>query len=172
MLTTEQRNELIVKLLNEGKSLSEVQKALEQEGAAMTYFDLRLLAADLEINWKRQDPIPPPPPEKKKTAAKKKQPGVGDDVELDAEMLPGNDFEDAADAASGGTHIEVSKIVRPGAAISGSVTFASGAHGEWYVDNAGRLGVLPGKDSAKPTQEDVMAFQTELQRLAQSGQLM
>jgi hypothetical protein len=177
MLTDDQRNDLIVQLLNAGKSLSEVQRELERQGVKLTYFDLRLLAADLQVNWQRQDPVAPPKPAPAPAMAAATPPGIpgtaADEEGLEAEELPGDDFAAAPPPAGGGaTTVSVNKLVRPGAAISGEVSFASGAKGEWYVDNYGRLGLQPAAGSAKPTQQDIMAFQQELQRLAQEGRLM
>jgi hypothetical protein len=62
------------------------------------------------------------------------------------------------------TTVTVSKLVRPGAAMSGEVSFASGAKAEWFLDAAGRLGLTPAAGSARPTQEDLREFQIELQR--------
>ena len=51
-MTNEERDSVIMEKLNEGMSLSDVQKLLEsQYGLRMTYLDLRLLAADLQVNW-------------------------------------------------------------------------------------------------------------------------
>jgi len=43
------------------------------------------------------------------------------------------------------------------------VTFASGAKAEWFLDPSGRLGLNPAKGSSKPTEDDLVAFQEELQ---------
>ena len=64
------------------------------------------------------------------------------------------------------TVVDVDKIVRPGVQLSGSVTFASGAKGTWYIGQRG-LGVEPAEGSAKPTQKDVILFQRKLQEVLQ-----
>ncbi len=54
--------------------------------------------------------------------------------------------------------------------ISGKVTFSDGNTAEWYLDQTGRLGIAPAVQGYRPSQEDVMAFQTELQNaLAKLG---
>ncbi len=145
-MTDTERNQLISRLLNqEGRSLSEVQKVLAAEhGITMTYLDLRLLAAELEVDWKKQDPVVP---------AADVDPDADDPAEAEA---PTGDSQ--------GTQITISKLVRPGAALSGDVVFASGAKAGWYVDQLGRLGLNPAPNSAKPTEEDLHEFQAELQR--------
>ena len=140
----EERNQFIAACLNEGKSLSDVQKLLVEKGVNLTYFDLRLLAADLTVNWTKLDP---------KVSAKPKPTGPEATV-LDATP---------AGAGTGKTEVTVSRLVRPGAAMSGDVTFASGAKAEWFLDQSGRLGLNPAKGSSKPTEDDLVAFQEELQ---------
>jgi DNA-binding transcriptional MerR regulator len=50
-----ERDRFIKEKLDQGVSLSEVQRLLDSElGIRMTYLDLRLLAADLEVNWEKQ----------------------------------------------------------------------------------------------------------------------
>ena len=45
----------------------------------------------------------------------------------------------------------------------GPVKFASGASGEWVIDEFGRLGL--DKVSGQPTENDIAEFQTELRKL-------
>jgi len=140
-MDTEKRDRFISEKLNEGHSLSEVQKLLDSElGIRLTYLDLRLIAADLEVNWKKQDD------ESRQTRA--------EDVDLSK----------PPEEPASGTTVTVSKLVRPGAAMSGDVTFASGAEAEWFVDSMGRLGLNPKAGSGQPTREDVEEFQVELQK--------
>lgn len=130
----------IAQKLAEKESLSNIQKLVNEEfGTRLTYMEIRILASELEdVDWKAFDPAP----------AKK-------DEDAEAE-------EEEALPASG-TVVEISKLVRPGTALSGSVTFRSGSKAEWYVDSYGRLGIenLQGEN---PTEEDVREFQKELQK--------
>ena len=134
----EKRNRFIVEKLNEGHSLAEVQKMLEEElGIKMTYLDLRLLVAELQdVDWSKQD-------------AQKEA--------VTPELVEPEEPKSR-------TRITMSRVVRPGAAMSGEVTFASGAEAEWFVDAYGRLGINPKPGSARPTEEDLREFQMELQR--------
>ena len=51
-----ERDQLIAKLVGEGKTLSEVQKILQEDyNIQVTYMDLRLISSDLEINWQQFD---------------------------------------------------------------------------------------------------------------------
>ena len=130
-----QRDQLILNRIAEGVSLSDIQKELQTElKLSLTYMELRMLVADLEdIQWKSDEK---PPAEEKKQV---------EEVE-------------AVDSVQ----VTISKIVRPGCSLTGSVVFPSGISGEWYVDQRGGLG-LDTKDDAKPSQEELVAFQKELQ---------
>ena len=143
----QERNQLIAQKLGEGMSLSDLQKLLAHEyGIQMTYLALRLLAADLPVNWKAQEP------------PKKAEPAKAAVLDED------DDEDDDGGLPHGRTVVTVSKLIRPGAAMSGEVTFASGAKAEWFLDATGRLGLNPAPDSKRPTQDDVREFQVELQR--------
>ena len=134
------RNRFIAQQLSLGTSLSDVQKMLaDQHGITLTYLDLRLIAADLNVDWQKQE------------------------VKKPKKQEPATDLSAAA-APPSGTSITVHKVVRPGASMSGEVTFASGAEAEWLVDNFGRLSLTQRPGSAKPDEEDLREFQTELQR--------
>lgn len=128
----------IAQKLAEKESLSNIQKLVNEEfGTKLTYMEIRILASELEdVDWKAFDPVP---------------------VKKDEEA----EVEEALPAS--GTVVEVSKLVRPGTALSGTVSFRSGSKAEWYVDSYGRLGIenLQGEN---PTEEDVREFQKELQK--------
>lgn len=145
--------------LQKGLSLSEIQKILHEKGEIITFLDLRLLASELEnLDWKKLGGEKEAQ-EKEAAAAKKKE---EDDELADAqtEEIPSDKGE-----WSGATVVEVSKLVRPGAALSGSVKFASGVKAEWVLDQMGRLGLE--KPTGKPTPEDIKEFQVELQKKLQ-----
>ena len=146
-MDTKKRDTFIARKLNEGYSLSEVQRLLaEEHGVNLTYFDLRLIASDLKVKWKKQDKEK----EAKRKAEEKKI--VDADAAASEEGTPGK------------TEVTVHKVSRPDAAMSGTVKCASGARAEWFLDHFGRLGLQPEQGSEKPTEEDVREFQQELQR--------
>ena len=179
-----ERDAFIMESLDSGMSLSEVQDQLgEKFGIHLTYMELRMLTAELQINWSKQDQKAeaqkPKAPEEQKPAAAAD--GVADDAEPadDAEAPaddgygdePMDEEEPAADAGASGelrgkTTVEISKVVRPGAMLSGSVKFGSGASAEWYIDQYGRAGLIPAPGSKKPDRKDMMEFQRELQKAA------
>ena len=70
----------------------------------------------------------------------------------------------------GGVSVAVYLVPRPGSLVSGKVKFSDGKAAEWYLDQMGRLGLAPKEQGYKPSQEDLMEFQTELQNeLAKLG---
>lgn len=152
-MDTQERDQLIAKLLSEGISLSDVQKTLEREhDIRMTYMDLRLIVSGLEVDWKKLDG------EKEEESAADDD-GESEVVEADATVEGG----------PGATRVNISKIARPGAVMHGDVVFASGKTADWYLDQMGRLGLNPTNDSGQPDQTDLEEFQIELQQLMQRG---
>ena len=138
-MTSDELKKTIAKLLNEGSSLSEIQTILNKEyNEKMTFLDLRVLASELEdIDWTKDEPS-----------------DEGPDADAAKEGEAGD--------SEGKTVVEISKLQRPGVALSGSVKFASGASADWVLDQMGRLGFE--KSEGEPTEEDLKEFQEELQR--------
>ena len=178
-VTEQERNAFIQKCIAEGMSLSKVQDALNAElGIHMTYMELRMLTSELSVNWAAQDKKTEAakPHSKPQDAPRPPQDGqpddeaAGDDM-ADDELPPEEEApaDSADDAIGGATKVELSKLVPPGATLAGTVTFASGAHGEWYVDQMGRLGYDLAEGSSKPTQKDLQLFAMELRKKLQSG---
>ncbi|MBO4648005.1 MAG: hypothetical protein J5806_07605 [Lentisphaeria bacterium] len=161
--------EFIAQKVPEGYSLSKIQDMLKEQGVHITFMELRLLASEIEESvWKKTEkadepPAPAPEPAQEQPA------GPEDQDALPEEEVPVPPAEpeapaDAAPAAQRGkTVVELSKIARPGAAASGTVTFGSGVTAEWVVDAYGRLGLE--NASGKPDRQDIQEFQMELQKL-------
>ncbi len=151
---------IVFENLQKGISLSEIQKILHEKGEIITFLDLRLLASELEnVDWKKfsaDKETKPVDSDKKIGKSEKKE----DEEEKD--VISGDKGE-----WSGGTKVELSKLARPGVALSGNVTFASGVKADWFVDQMGRLGLE--KSTGKPTPEDIQEFQVELQKLLQGA---
>ena len=49
-----------------------------------------------------------------------------------------------------------------GAMAGGSVVFSDGERKNWTIDQMGRLALLGGSEEYKPSEEDIVAFQKEL----------
>ena len=138
-----------------GASIPDIQKSdNEKFGLKLTYMDIRIYASELDnIDWDAHDPKAI---EKAKAEAKKAE----EEAKKAAETAEG---EEAPAGGDGETVVEISKLVRPGAAVSGSVKFASGVTAEWFLDQMGRLG-LDAVKGGEPTREDIAAFQQALQK--------
>jgi hypothetical protein len=140
-LTDEQRQRVTAWILQSAK-LSEIQNRLLSEfGIKLTYMEVRFLVDDLKLTPK--DPETPKVPE---PAA---EPKVID--------------KEKATPAGGKVSVGVDQIARPGAVVSGKVTFSDGQKADWYLDQSGRLGVVPAQQGYKPSAVDVQQFQTALQ---------
>ena len=137
----------------EGISLSDIQNEVNEKfQLSMTYMDIRILAAGLDIDWQAK-------------AAAKAEEEKKEEENAPEEAAP---EEAPAAPADGQTVVEISKLMRPGTALSGSVKFASGSTADWYIDQTGRLG-LENLVGNQPTQEDIQQFQVELEKAVYGG---
>lgn len=153
-LTDEQRQRVTAWIL-QGAKLSEIQNKLAEEfGLRLTYMDVRLLVDDLKLTPK--DPEPPKP------AAPIGTPPASGAAPANDKKHPSTPAGPAA--APGGVSVTVDQLARPGAIVSGKVTFSDGQSAEWYLDQTGRLGVAPKQQGYKPSAADVQQFQAALER--------
>jgi hypothetical protein len=141
----------VTQWIAEGAKLSEIQNRLATEfGLKLTYMEARFLVDDLKLTPK--DPEPPkvvaPPATEKPLATQPVPPEVSADA-----PLPGKKVA-----------VSVDQITRPGAIVSGKVTFSDGQLADWYLDQTGRLGVVPKQQGYKPAAADVQDFQLALQQ--------
>ena len=142
----------------EGISLSDIQMEVNEKfSQKLTYMDIRILASALDIDWQgRADKA-------KVEAEKEKEQAEAENKENAEAALPPENGE-----AAGKTVVEVSKLMRPGTALSGTVKFASGSTADWYIDQTGRLG-LENLQGNQPTQDDIREFQVELEKAVYGG---
>ncbi len=132
-----------------GLKLAEVQTRIASEfGLQLTYMEVRFLVDDLKLRL--TDPEPPKP--------------VAPPTPAPATAVPVAELPALPEDTAGQVAVSVDKIARPGTMVSGNVTFSDGANAEWYLDQTGRLGVVPKVQGYKPTQADVLQFQAALER--------
>ena len=168
MKLSDVQNQKVVEWIQQGLKLSEIQGRLETEfGVIMTYMEVKFLLADLELRPKDQEtpkgsttlvgsPSVPAevPPQTLSSAS-------GQDLPSGTAMPAG---------VPGSVSVSVDALTKPGAVVSGQVVFSDNKTADWYLDQNGRLGLAPAEKGYKPSQMDVMAFQTELQtQLAKIG---
>jgi hypothetical protein len=154
----------VARWIAEGLKISEIQSRITAEfKLPLTYMEVRLLVDDLKLTPK--DGAPPVAPAPVTPAAPapaaaslKTKPLAGADAEL-PEMPP------AANVS-----VTVDQIARPGALVSGKVTFSDGQKAEWSLDQMGRLALAAQQKGYRPSQPDVQEFQMALQNeLAKMG---
>lgn len=159
MNLTEDQRQRVTAWVVQGAKLSEIQSRLAEEfKIKLTYMEVRFLVDDLKLTLK--DPEPPktatPIPKPPKPAEER---GSGTPAAKD----PGDEASPPPASSSGKVSVGVDQIARPGAVVSGKVTFSDGQQADWYLDQTGRLGVVPAKQGYKPTAADVQQFQAALQ---------
>lgn len=166
MTLNDEQKQQVAAWVREGLGLAEVQRRLEGEfGLRPTFMEVRFLVDDLDLELADPEPAKPAEPAPQAPAdALAGEPAVAPEP-ADAELE-----EDPFDAAAGGGSAQVSidPIQRPGALVSGSVTFSDGETMGWQLDQMGRLGLLPGaSEGYRPSEADIAAFQVELQNALQ-----
>ncbi|MEO8426753.1 MAG: hypothetical protein ABI651_06535 [Verrucomicrobiota bacterium] len=151
----------VVEWIAQGMKLSEIQRRINSEfGIVMTYIEVRFLVDDLKLTPK--DPEPPKPV----AVAGGQSPGdstIGGPANMKGEPEKGMSEANQGVPPGGGVSVKVATVARPGALVSGSVTFSDGNSAEWHLDQTGRLGLSPKLPGYKPSPADLEAFQIELQ---------
>ena len=155
MTLTDEQKKQVAAWIEQGLKPSDIQSKLESEFALrVTYMEVRFLIDDLKLTLK--DPEPAVPAE---TSAPASEPAVLKDP---AKSAPA--------AGAGAVSIKIDAITRAGALVSGHVTFSDGKTGEWYLDQMGRLGMVPPEPGYRPPQSDLAEFQVALEKeLAKLG---
>lgn len=142
----------------QGLKLSDIQNRLTSElGLKLTYMEVRLLVDDLKLTPKDVERPKAPQSNLTATAGSKATPQAGP-----ATPAPEAPETDEAPAA-GGVSVSVDTLARPGALVSGKVTFSDGNRAEWYLDQSGRLGLVPQTPGYRPPAGDVQQFQMALE---------
>ena len=150
-LSEEQKRE-VARWIAGGAKLSEVQQRLGEEfGIRLTYMEARFLVDDLQLV----------PQEKAQPAEPKPEAANPAPTAVPGAIMPA---EEGAAAPVGGVCVEVDGIMRPGALVSGKVTFSDGVTAEWSIDQMGRLGMLPSKEGYRPSPGDIAEFRKQLER--------
>jgi hypothetical protein len=145
----ESQRQKVAAWIADGAKLSEIQTRLMSEfNLKLTYMEVRFLVDDLKLTPK--DPEPP------KVVAPVAAPAKPADQKTPPPLAgpPGK---------PGGVSVTVDQLTRPGAIVSGKVTFSDGQQADWYLDQTGRLGVVAKQHGYKPSAADVQQFQAALQ---------
>lgn len=139
----------------EGATLSDIQSRLSKDfGISMTYMDVRFLVDDLGVVLVDKPEPKSPEPTENVSASVPAAPSDSENILADGAT--------SAAASANKVSVVVDTLARPGASISGKVTFSDGQSAEWYVDEMGRPGLVPTTPGYRPTNDDIRAFQTLL----------
>lgn len=132
----------IRKWAEEGATLSDIQLRMKDEfNLSATYMDTRFVILDLNIELKEE---------------KKEEPVA----ETKGAPVP-----------TGEVTVTIDTIALPGAMVSGKATFSDGETAVWMIDPTGRPRLDPDTIGYKPSQEDILEFQTQLRALVESSGL-
>ncbi len=143
MKLTDSQIETVKQWAARGETLAGIQRLLKDEmGLSLTYLDTRMLVADLGLQLEEWKPKP--------EAAK---PVIADNI-----------VEPAPEPAPAGVTVTTDAITRPGAVVSGRVTFSDGQRAVWLLDQMGRLGFDPEQRGYRPSAPDLQQFQAALDR--------
>jgi hypothetical protein len=121
--------------------------------------EVRMLVDDLKVMPKDPEPVKPvePAPPAASTKSPLEEPRAAIPTPGQSAGGPGN------------VSLIVDQLTRPGAVVSGKVTFSDGNTAAWQIDQTGQLGLIPAKPGYRPPPSDVqpfqMALQTELSKL-------
>jgi hypothetical protein len=121
-----------------GATMSDLQRHLKEDfGHTLTYMDTRFLILDLGIELVETPKVEPKVEHEEKPAP-----------------IPTGIVETTMDT-----------ITRPGALVSGKVTFSDGETGVWMLDQTGRPSLDLHKADYRPNPEDIKDFQVQLREL-------
>lgn len=130
---TDQQKQQIHQWAAEGDQLQDIQKkVVEDLGHPITYMDTRFLVLDLGVEILTE-----------------KEEVTVDPVEV--QVVP-----------TGSVQASVDEVVRPGALVSGRVTFSDGEKALWAIDQMGRLSLDADTPGYQPDEEDMITFQEKL----------
>ena len=152
MNLNDSQKKMVSAWIAEGLKLAEIQKRLASElDLHPTYMEIRFLVDDLKLTPK--DPEPIKPVEKSDSPTAVSAPTSATDMGTSS----------GTNLGGAGVSVSVDQLARPGAAVSGSVTFTDGMNAVWYIDQMGRPGLIPSQPGYKPSAADLQQFQVALE---------
>ena len=160
-ITDEQKNK-ITEWVRQGEDLSHIQSLLKDElNINITYVETRFLLADLGL-----EPGDEEEEEQEVTAEVEESSSPVDEADSPADDIPPP--ADQEIDGGGNVAVTVDSLMKPGAVITGKVTFSDGEAASWLIDQMGQLRLDPETENYRPSAEDIQKFQMELQKAASS----
>lgn len=140
--------EMVKKWVAEGAQMADLQKRLKDDfGFNVTYMDTRFLSLDLALNFHVDE-------EESEGPNDIENPEAQEEVDLG----PLVQDEEAVT-------VTLDQVARPGAMVSGTVTFSDGMKALWLIDEMGRPSIDPDQPGYQPSEADLVSFQAELKGL-------
>ena len=162
---TPEQVETIKSWAADGAQMPEIQKRLGEElGLAATYMDTRFLVLDLGLELKEDEPEEEVAEEVVENPAAENAAGNIPAAENVAGEIPA-----AENIGGSSVSVVLDQVTKPGAMVSGRITFSDGETGLWWIDANGRPGLDTATAGYRPSEEDLMAFEMELRRLLEGG---
>ena len=157
---SEEQKAKVAEWIQSGADLNKIQDQLREEfDVTLSFMDTRFLISDLGLEIKEEEP-----PAEEESAPE----AAGEAVEDETPELVTDD-EPSPEGGGGKVTVTMDQIGIPGMVASGKVTFSDGKAAQWYFDQMGQLGINPDEEGYRPSEEDLMDFQVELQRVAQES---
>jgi hypothetical protein len=140
--------EMVKEWVAEGAQMADLQKRLKDDfGFNVTYMDTRFLSLDLALNFQ---------------VGEEESEGPNDIENLEAQEEV--DLEPLVQDRETVT-VTLDQVARPGAMVSGTVTFSDGMKALWLIDEMGRPSIDPDQPGYQPSEADLVTFQAELKGL-------
>ena len=150
MELTETQKQAVTQWAKEGCGLSEIQKRLQKEfGISMRFLDVRFLVIELGLKLQETKSSQTAPPV---AAAASAAPAAEEEAGFEEETI------------GGAVTVDVDRVVKPGAVLSGTVKFSDGVTVAWALDQFGRLGLDAGRRKYRPSAKDLHEFQEQLRK--------
>ena len=150
--------------MKDGQSIDDIQRRLKEEfEIGMTYMDVRFMLLDLDLAVQDK-------PDKGRGAAAvgaadKAQPEQESATQASPTEIPGTQ---EGQLIGGNVEVDVDRVTKPGALVSGSVVFSDGVKAAWALDQFGRMTVSASQPGYQPPQEDLEVFQDKLRAALES----
>ena len=122
MQLTDTQKATVAQWVNDGCTLAELQRKINEEfNLSLTFMDVRLLVLDLNLEIRDQATVGG------KVDLSKPPPVSASIISVDGHL-------------AGGVSVSLDRFVKPGAVVSGQVTFSDGVSAEWMLIKWGGWG--------------------------------
>ncbi len=122
------------------------------QSRALLREDLRLLVIDLGLKVRDRVARPARTAEVKPTADEEEEDFAAETSEAEFAGLP----------SGSGVRLDVDRVTKAGALVSGTVRFSDGVSASWALDQFGRLLLQASRPGYQPSRQDMASFQQEL----------